>query len=241
MKITILKENFKEGLLLLEKITKKTLSLPILENFLLESEKNLLKLSSTNLESGIIFRCLSKIENEGKICIPVKNFLNFLQFLPNKPLFLEVKDFVLFLECGNYNTKIKGLNPNDFPIIPQPKEKEIIIISSKVFCQSLNQVINIPSYLLSKPEISGVFISFQSNLIKMVATDSFRLVEKKILQNFNIEKEYSLILPQSTAKEIIAIFGNKEGGLKIYLSPNQIFFEYGVPEISRPKFNLLQD
>lgn len=235
MKLTILKEKLKEGLYLIERVSKKYLTLPILETCLLENEKNLLKLSATNLESGIIFRSLAKIEKEGKICIPIRFFSNLLSFFPNKPLILETDNLNLNLECDNYKTKIKGFNPEDFPIIPQIKEEEVIKVNSIGFCRALSQIVNIPSPLLSKPEISGIFFSFQTDLIKMVATDSFRLVEKKIYQNLNLEKEYCFILPQSAAKEVVSIFGDKEGELKIFLSPNQIFFEYMMSEISQPQ------
>lgn len=235
MKVIILKEKLKEGLYFMEKISKKSLTLPILETCLLETEKNILKLSSTNLETGIIFRSLAKVEKEGRICLPVKIFSSLLSFFPNKPLILESENLELNLTCDNYKVKIKGFNPEDFPIIPQKKEEEGILVNSKIFCQNLSQIINIPSPLLSKPEISGIFFSFHNNLIKMVATDSFRLAEKKISQEFNLEKEYNFILPHSAAKEVVSIFGDKEGELKIFLSPNQVFFEYMMTEIPQPQ------
>ena len=74
MKITILKEKLKEGINVVEKISPKTLTLPILQNTLFEVEKNFLKLSSTNLESGVNWWSLVKMEKEGKICLPTRFF-----------------------------------------------------------------------------------------------------------------------------------------------------------------------
>jgi DNA polymerase-3 subunit beta len=74
----------------------------------------------------------------------------------------------------------------------------------------------------------------------MAATDSFRLGEKKFLSETPFgEKEYSFILPQKTCKEIINIFGEKEGKLKIYFSPNQIMFESSMKEIPHPQIQLV--
>jgi len=235
MKTTILKEKLREGINVVEKISQRFLTLPILQNILLEAQKNLIKLSTTNLESGIVWWGLAKVEEEGKICIPIKIFFNFLNLLPNKPLNLETLDFILNLECGNYKTKLKGFNPEDFPIIPQKKEGDFVTVDSSSFCQALNQILNIPSISMVKPEISGIFFSFQSDLIKMVATDSFRLAEKKLFLKTNLSREYSLILPQNAAKEIVNIFGDREGDLNIYLSPNQIFFEALMSEIFHPQ------
>jgi DNA polymerase-3 subunit beta len=102
-------------------------------------------------------------------------------------------------------------------------------------------VVDIASLSSTKPEISGVYFIFQKNLITMAATDSFRLGEKKIYLDSplnNISKDYSLILPQKAAKEIINIFGEKEGVLTIYFSPNQILFETSLSEVSHPQIQL---
>jgi len=235
MKINILKEKLKEGVGTVAKISQKSLTLPVLQNTLLATEKNFLKLSVTNLESAINWWGLSKTEKEGRICIPTRFFSNLLAFLPNKPISLEVKDRTLNLECENYRTKIKGLSAEDFPIIPQIKEGETVTVNNLDFCQSLNQVLNIPSSSVTRPEISGIFFSFQNELTKMVATDSFRLAEKKLFFKTNLSQEYSLILPQNAAKEIISIFGEKEGELIIRFSPNQILFEYIMAETQHPQ------
>ena len=235
MKLIILKEKLKEGISVVERISQKSLTLPILQNTLLKTEKNFLKLSTTNLESGINWRGLAKTEKEGQICIPTRFLSNLLSFLPDKPISLEVKDFTLSLKCENYTTKIKGINPEEFPIIPQIKEGDVISINNSNFCQALNQIVNIPSPSTSRSEISGVLFILQKDLIKMVATDSFRLAEKKIFSKNKLSKGYSLILPQSAVKEIIGIFSEKDGDLKIHLSSNQISFEYKTGEIVQPQ------
>jgi len=235
MKLIILKEKLKKGINIVERVSQKSLTLPILQNTLLKTDKNFLKLSTTNLESGINWQGLAKIEKEGQICIPTKFLSNLLNFLPDKPITLELKDFTLSLRCENYTTKIKGINPEEFPIIPQNKEGDVVNINSVKFCQALGQIVNIPSPSTSRPEISGILFVIQKDLIKIVATDSFRLAEKKIFSKNKLLKDYSLILPQSAAKEIIGIFGEKEGNLNIYLSSNQILFEYKTEGVVQPQ------
>ncbi len=225
MKIEILKENLKNALNITQGLTSSSLTLPILNNILLSTEKNFLKLSSTNLETGINCWVLAKIEKEGKTTIPAKLFNNFVSFLPDKKIILTVKDNILFINCENYKTQIKGINPEEFPIIPQVKDKENYLeVDIFSFIQGLNRVIEICSPNQIRPELSGVFLCFQKKLIKIVATDSFRLAEKTLFLEKEINQEYSLILPQKSARELINIFSEKKGELKIYFSPNQIFF-----------------
>ena len=241
MKLTILQEKLKEGVGIVEKVSVKSLSLPILNNILLKGEKNFLNLITTDLEIGIKWWTLTKIEKEGAITVPARIFSNLINFLPNKQITLGIKDSTLSVECENYKTTLKGINPEDFPIIPQITEGESILVNNHLFCQSLNQVVDIAVSSTAKPEISGVYFVFQRDFIKMAATDSFRLGEKTFYLKpaSALTKEYALILPQKTAKEIISIFGEKEGDLRIYFSPNQILFEFPMAETSHPQVQLI--
>ncbi len=238
MKLLILQEKLKEGLSFVEKISARSLSLPILNNILLRAEKNFLSLSSTNLEMGINWWALAKIEKEGGITVPARLFSSFCGLLPNQQTKLELKGLNLTVECGNYKTFLKGLNIDEFPIIPQISQGTDFLVDGRSFCQGLNQVVDLVSVSSSKPEIAGVYFSFQKDLIKMVATDSFRLGEKSISINSSVEEEYSLILPQKTVKEVINIFSEKEE-VKISLTANQISFEALMPEISHPQVQLV--
>ncbi len=242
MKLLVLQEKLKEGLKIVSRASFKSLSLPILNNILLRTEKNFLELAATDLEVGIKWWSLAKIEKEGEIIVPTQVFSNFISFLPNKKVKLEVNKLTLNIECENYKTSLKGYSTEEFPIIPQISEAEIVIIDSEIFCQGLNQVVNITSPSTTRPEISGVYLIFKENSIKMVATDSFRLGEKTVIldKNTKLRQEYSLILPQKAVKEIINIFGEKKEELKIYLTPNQILFEKVIPELpSHPEIHLV--
>jgi len=239
MNIIILKEKLKKGIDIVEKISHKSLTLPVLQNILFKTEKNFLRLSTTNLESAINWWGLVKIKKQGEICIPTKFLSNFLTFLPNKSINLKIQNFVMDLICDNYETKIKGINPEEFPIIPQLKEGQFIKIDNFTFCQALSQILNIPSSSTARPEISGIYFVFESNLIKMVATDSFRLAEKKLFFNTKISKKHSLILPQSAAKEVVSVFGEKQGDLNIRFSSNQIMFEYMMNEVDHPQIQFI--
>lgn len=243
MKLIILRDKLKNGLNIVERISGKSLTLPVLSSVLLSTEKNFLNLTTTDLEIGVNWWVLAKTEKEGKILLPAKVLSSFLSLLPNKPLFLEEKNQILFIGCENYQTQIKGASPEDFPLIPPTPKEDFIELPAELFCQSLSQVVDIALFSQARPEISGVYFAFQKDLIKMVATDSFRLGEKKLFfdrtkaLSLTTEKEISFILPQKTAREIINIF-SEEKELKIYFSPNQVLFESLMEETSHPKIQM---
>ena len=242
MKTTILKENLKKGLDIVEKITGKNLNLAILNNVLLKTEENFLKLSTTDLEIGINFWLLAKTEKQGKILIPAKFFNNFIELLNTKQIILEIKDKknnILNIEYKNQSSQIKGDNIEDFPIIPNIEKKEFVEIDGPIFYKALVSVAEVVSFSQNHPEISGVFISFQKNLINIVGTDSSRLSEKKIYIKNKLEKEYSVIIPLKTIQELIYILSFKKDKLKIYFSQNQILFEFLMEETEHPLIQII--
>ncbi len=241
MKLTILKDVLKKGINAVERTSSKSFTLPILSNILFSVEKNFLKLSATDLDLGVIWRSLVKTEKEGKIAIPGKLISNFISSLPEKPIDLELNELNLKISCGNYQTLIKGFNADEFPIIPKINEGDFVLVNSKDFCQNLNQISGFTSVSNTRPEISGIYFSFQKTMLILAATDSFRLGEKKfpLISQQNLSKDSSFILPQKAAREIVNIFGDQDGELKIFINLNQVLFETQNKDQSQPNIQLI--
>lgn len=236
MKLTILKEKFEEALEVCGKIIQKTTTLPILQNLLFKTEKNFLKISSTNLESGVCSWVLAKVEKEGEFCGPTKPLIQSISFFPkDSAIILEKENNILNLKSKEINLQIVGVESEEFPIIPQPKEEKIIYLPPQPLLESLASIIKIPTISSARPEISGILFSFSGSNLKLVATDSFRLAEKKINLKTSFPEKNSFILPQNSAREIIQIFSKEKEEIKLYLSPNQIWLETYLQEVSHPK------
>lgn len=249
MELFILKENLKKGINLTERICPKSslTALPILKNILLVAKNNFINLSSTDLEIAVTWQGLAKIKKEGEVVAPLNLISSLISFLPEEQIrMIKEKNNDIVIECGSFKNKIKGFSAEDFPIIPKiKKEDNFIEISSGILCESIKQLIEIPALSQNKPEISGVYFSFQKNTIKIAATDSFRLAEKTIiLENkendfLQKNKEISFILPQKTCKEIINIFNEKEEKIKIFFSENQVFLEQNLSLTTNEKVQLM--
>lgn len=252
MKLTILQNKLKLSIELVSRLAGKSFSLPILTNVLLETEKNFLSLTTTDLELAIKCWILAKIEEQGAITVPAPILANTIQLLPDKNLRLLTDNHRLIIETQSYRTEIQGLSSDDFPVIPEESSGICIKLPAFDFCQALEQISDIAVTSTARPEMAGIYFLFQKDLIKMAATDSFRLGEKTLFlqQPLDIKENYSLILPQRAAREIINIFGEREVGkaeartperkaIKVFLGPNQILLESLMPEIDHPQFRLV--
>ena len=240
MKLIILKEKLQEGLNTISGIVGKNTSLPILSSVLIKSDSNAIILSATDLEIGIKYKILSKIDKKGKVAIPLATLLGVVGVLPKKPINIESEASLLIVRSENFETSIKGLPIEDFPVIPSLEGGNVINISAGVFCGALSFVCDLTSTSSVRPEISGVLVSFLGKTLKTVATDSFRLAEKSVSCGFDLGN-HSFILPQRSAKEIIGVFGGKDGveELKITLDQNQISIESLPSGVDQPIIYLI--
>ncbi|MGB9598336.1 MAG: DNA polymerase III subunit beta [Minisyncoccales bacterium] len=238
MLLSLLTNNLKEAVRIIEKSLGKNITLPILENIFLKTENNFLVLKTTNLEIGITTWVLSKNEKTGEVCISAEIFKNLIDNIKEEIITLEQEKTNLIIKGKNFQAKIKSQETKDFPIIPYPKgTEELLEIKAPLFCQALLQVVQIPSYSSVRPELSGVFLSFQKDKIEIVGTDSFRLARKIIFQETRLLNDYNFILPQKTAREIVNIF-SKEEKIVFHLSVENIFLESFFQEIKHPKIIL---
>ncbi|MCX6738228.1 MAG: DNA polymerase III subunit beta [Candidatus Parcubacteria bacterium] len=242
MKIIILKEKLAKGLSIVEKITGRNLTLPILNNVLISTEDNSLRLSTTDLELGISYWGLAKVEEKGEITIPVRTLSGFVSLLGEEKITIESKEKTLYLKGENYKTQIKGLDSKDFPIIPEVVSDNWIEFDAISFCRGIAQVMDFCALTQSRPELSGIYFSFQKNIAKIVATDSFRLAEKTIVLDGamnGINNSQSFILPRNAVRELVNIFSEHNGKIKFYFSPSQVMIESYIDETQNPQARLV--
>ena len=239
MKLEILTTNLKKALNNTERLTKKSLSLPVLQNVLLETDKNFLKIISTDLETSIIYWVLAKIEKEGKVIVPASILNNLISLITEDKIILKVENKNLILETKTQNNQIQGIDPEEYPILPKIEEENTITVNGEQLSQGLGQVIGVPNFSQIRPEISGVYFSFKKNTIKIVGTDSFRLAEKTVHLEDKLKKEGSFILPQATGRELLNILTQEPQEVKLYFDPKQIMFEWFSAETSHPYIRLL--
>ncbi len=240
MKLTILQKKLKEGMAVIDKVAPKNFTLPILKNILLKTEKSFLKISATDLETGISWWGSAKIDEEGDATVPGSLFSGLLSLVDGQQMSLLTKDQILMAESGGYKTKIKTANSEEFPIIPSISDNEYAVVDIQGLCRGLTQVVDMAAINNTRPEISGVYFSFDKDTLRMAATDSFRLAEKTInvKQLVESEKEYSFIIPKKTAKEVVNVFGDRKGEMRVYFSPNQVMFELTMEEAKNPLIRL---
>lgn len=224
MKISCLEENLAKGLSTVSRVVATRGTLEILSHILISTEKGRLKLSATNLEIGINYKVGAKIEEEGLITVPARLFSELIHELPEGRLDIETEDNTVYIKSGDYNSHIKGLSADEFPLIPKIKEKKAFSVSAGDLKSAINMVSFASALDETRPVLAGVYTKLDKNKLILAATDSYRLAEK-VIDVKGADKKIEVIIPTRSLSELTRVIGDYDGGVDVYLDENQVMFE----------------
>jgi DNA polymerase-3 subunit beta len=227
MKIVCKKEDILNNVQMIEGAVSTKTTLPVLNNFLMESVDKKLQLIATDLE--ITIKCLIKdinIIKQGAITIPARKFIDIIRELPDSEINIEVNEKNLItIKCDKITYKLMGLPKSEYPSILEPKKE---IVSLKINQGLLKNMIKKTIFSVSTDEtrktLTGVLLSIEDNEIKMVGTDGHRLAFIK--DNIGKEvKNIKIIIPTKILNELLKILKEDEKDIDVSISENQIIFK----------------
>lgn len=234
MKVICIQENLNKALIHTSRIISIKSSLPILDNVLFSTDQGRLKISATDLELGINYWIGSKIEKNGAIAVPSRLITEFISNIKEEKINFTTQETDVTIAGEKYNAVIKGFSAEDFPSIPDISRKIIFSISSKEFLNAINQVAFSAAADSTRPILSGIYFKSEKGGLKMVATDSYRLSEKKIKVIAGDKTLHSFIIPTRTINEVGKILKDASEKVEVCFDENQILFNFGsVHLISR--------
>jgi len=229
MKLICEQKQLLRGLVIASKAISSNNTLPILNNILIKAEGQKLYFSATNLEIAVEYYIDAEVKNEGVITIPSKIITNYVNFLKDEKIELISKESNVIINSSNSNTEINGLPASEYPSIPKTELTSQFKIKSKELKNAIKKVVFAASISSTRPVLSGVFLNILGNELKLVATDSYRLSEKKIQLENKIEEEIKSIVPAKTIHELLRLIELEEEveEIEIINSSNQILFKIG--------------
>jgi DNA polymerase-3 subunit beta len=237
MKVICGKEELLRGTQIVQTVVSPRSTLPILSNFLFETDGQQLKLSSTDLEVGVVCSIKGEVVKEGSITIPAKRFGDIIRELPNDEN-IEIKsddNNQISIKCSKSHFVLMGLPKSDYPVLPGFPEEKNFKISKDVLKTMLRRTAFAASNDETRYVLNGVCMIAHEGQMKLVATDGRRLA---YISRDGIDKklQHKAILPSKAVNEVQRILAAEEKNedVKIGLTENQIAFRIGsVTIISR--------
>ena len=229
MKVSCLQENLTKGLSIVGRaVANRSTTLPVLSNIMLSTDNGRLKLSATNLEIGINSWIGAKVEQDGAITVPARTFTDLVNTLaPDRiDMELSVRTQTLHLRCGRSEANIKGIDAQEFPLIPSPEDDGQIPIEPEIFGKMINQVAFAAASDESRLMLTGVLTKFDQDRLTMAAADGFRLSVRNAALDTPIAEPLQVLIPARALTELERISGEQKDPIGITFTPsrNQVLF-----------------
>lgn len=239
MKVSCLQENLAKGLGIVSRAVASRSTLPVLSNVLLATDNGQLRLAATNLEIGVNCWVGAKVEQEGAVTVPARLLADFVNSLPAERIDMELDEETqtLNLLCARFESNIKGIDSQEFPIVPTAAgEEQAIRLDADSLRRMINQVVFAAATDESRPILTGVQVQFHGDSLTMAAADGFRLSVKTLSLNQNLGDPLEVIIPARALIELSRISVDQEQPVELFITParKQILFHLeGIDLVSQ--------
>lgn len=182
---------------------RRSATLPVLSSILIIAGDGGIKMRATNLETGIDLKLESELKGSGVVAIPATILQQIAGSLTQDgKIILEHSGDIVSISSGTGKSSIKTVPHADFPSIPFPENPKNRIVVSGILLKNLfTSIAPCASASTVRPELASIYLSIEGGVLTAVATDSFRLVEKKTpLSNNGAQGKF--LIPAKNALDI---------------------------------------
>jgi len=208
-------------------IINSTNTLPILDNFLFEVNKNNLIITASDLETT--FSSIINVESEldSMVALPARLLLDTLKTFPEQPLtFLKTEKNTVEISANNGKYAVAYVGGEEFPKAPQVIDSKTIQIKSNTLHTAINSTLFASGNDDLRPVMSGVFFQFSSEALTFVATDAHKLV-KYSRTDIKAEETAEFIMPKKPLQLLKVILQGSEEDVSIEYNDTNAQFRFG--------------
>lgn len=204
MYISINKKIFSEAVHKVARFAQKSsATLPALSTILIIAGDDGIKMRATNLETGIDLKLEGECKTPGVVALPATILQQIANSLSSEGIItLEHVGDIISLTSGTGKSSLKTVQYDDFPSIPFPENPKNRIVIPGVLLRSLfTSIASCASTSTVRPELASIYLSIEGGVLTAVATDSFRLAEKKV-PLINKGTQGKFLIPAKNALDI---------------------------------------
>ena len=208
-------------------IINNTNTLPILDNFLFEVNKNNLIITASDLETT--FSSIINVESEldSMVALPARLLLDTLKTFPEQPLtFLKTEKNTVEISANNGKYAVAYVGGEEFPKAPQVNDSKTIQIKSNTLHTAISSTLFASGNDDLRPVMSGVFFQFSSESLTFVATDAHKLV-KYSRPDIKAEDTAEFIMPKKPLQLLKVILQGSEEDVSIEYNDTNAQFRFG--------------
>ena len=221
MKFITTQNKLNDALSRAARVVTRNSTLPLLSCILLEAEKDVVVVRSSNLDLGVEIRFPARVEKPGTVAVSGSVLSNFVSLCrDDRGISFSLEEGELVVSGGGRTARIKRVPHEEFPVLPQIRDGARITLEIGDLLRALRAVFYSASLTALKPELASVFLKCGGGSLVCAATDAFRLAEKRL----QLKKEISFdpfLLPVKSVADVVRIFDGIEGDTELAVDKNQ--------------------
>jgi DNA polymerase-3 subunit beta len=198
---------------------------PILTNYLLEAitEKNLLRITASDLEITVIAEFNANVVEGGITTVSARQFNEIVNSLPETLIDIFKQDEIIKIVCGKIDFSLLCADHTLFPLIPEKSLQNALKLTSESFRRMIDKTSFAVSTDINRAVLNGVCWVIKSDGQLMAATDGRKVAEIK----------YSQLLDSSgfTAKSNKADAIETDGQIREDINFSEFDFSKGIEKI----------
>lgn len=210
MKVICAKDELIKGMQIVQPIIASKITLPVLSNFLFETEENKIKLSATDLEIGVTCYIKAEIIEEGAITIPAKRFFDILKEVADCNIEIRADETnQINIKANKSKFSLMGIDKKEYPALPLFNKENIFTVKAQVLNSMFKKTIFSVSKDSQRYVLNGVYFAVEDGVIKAVSTDGRRL---SYISVDGIDKEIKgkVIIPTKAVLDILRLVSSND-------------------------------
>ena len=207
-------------------------ALPVLSGVLLQAHDGRLDLFSTDMELSMKATMLTTVEQDGEVVIPARLFTDIVKNLPDDDVVIETGEGAVRVVAGRAAFSLNSWSASDFPQTSAFDTAGGFVVGREPFVATLGKVGRAASRDETRPILTGVLVTITGGVLKMVATDSYRLsVKETPLGPGAAQHEVMAIVPVKALNEVSRLASAQgDGEIEIVISDNQALFRLAASD-----------
>lgn len=170
---------------------------------------------------------IAQVERPGSVVLPAKFFVEIIKKLPSQYIEIEVKDnFQTFLRAGKTDIQMVGLDPEEYPVLPNIEENQVITVNGDLLKTMIKQTVFAISTNETTPILTGLLWNLHDTELKFVATDRHRLASRTAEITVDPDIRFqNIVISGKTLNELSKIIPDQNTMVDIVVADNQILFK----------------
>src|SRR2546422_11362505 len=201
-------------------------TMPILGYIIMETQKDGIKLTATDLELAMQVEVAAEVKQGGQLTLPARILNEIVGNLPVATVEIKAPEGSTQAEisCETRHFEILGLPATDFPALPRADGDAVGEVDADVMRMMVNQTIFAVSADETRPFLTGVYAVLDGAEAKFVATDGGRLALRKVQLPQAARQKIGGIVPAKAMQELARALAGGGGAGEEGVAGNQLGF-----------------